>query len=54
MVTATFPKTFSKFTLGPLKLKNRIVMAPLTRQNSEDDGTRCLSKELSVDFMRRL
>ena len=39
MVTATFPKTFSKFTLGPLKLKNRIVMAPLTRQNSEDDGT---------------
>jgi len=39
MVTATFPKTFSKFALGPLKLKNRIVMAPLTRQNAEDDGT---------------
>lgn len=39
MVTATFPKTFSKFTLGPLKLKNRIVMAPLTRQNAKYDGT---------------
>ena len=34
-----FPKTFSNFTLGVLELKNRIMMAPLTRQSSEDDGT---------------
>ncbi len=38
-MNAAFPQTFSPFTLGPLKLKNRIVMAPLTRQNAEYDGT---------------
>ena len=38
-MTQKYPKTFSPFRLGPLELKNRIVMAPLTRQNAEDDGT---------------
>lgn len=31
--------TFSPLTLGALKLKNRIVMAPLTRQLADEDGT---------------
>ncbi len=35
----TLETTFSPFTLGPLTLKNRILMAPLTRQSAEDDGT---------------
>lgn len=34
-----FPKTFSKIELGPLTLKNRLIMAPLTRQLADDDGT---------------
>jgi len=38
-VTAHFEKTFSAYQLGPLQLRNRIVMAPLTRQSAEDDGT---------------
>ncbi len=38
-MSAAFPQTFSPFTLGPLKLKNRIIMAPLTRQSAEYDGT---------------
>jgi len=38
-MSADFPRTFSPFTLGQLKLKNRIVMAPLTCQNAEYDGT---------------
>jgi len=38
-MSADFPRTFSPFTLGQLTLKNRIVMAPLTRQNAEYDGT---------------
>jgi len=38
-VAATFPKTFSEFRLGGLKLKNRVVMAPLTRQSAEANGT---------------
>ncbi len=29
---------FEPYTLGPLALKNRIVMAPLTRSRSSDDG----------------
>lgn len=32
-------KTFSPYRLGPLALKNRIAMAPLTRQSAEADGT---------------
>ncbi len=38
MAGSAFPKTFSSYRLGPLTLKNRIVMAPLTRQNAEADG----------------
>jgi 2,4-dienoyl-CoA reductase-like NADH-dependent reductase (Old Yellow Enzyme family) len=34
-----FPKTFSAVQIGPLELKNRLVMAPLTRQVAELDGT---------------
>ena len=34
-----FPRTFSPLELGPLTLRNRIVMAPLTRQLADDDGT---------------
>lgn len=32
-------KLFDAVPLGSLQLKNRIVMAPLTRQSAEDDGT---------------
>jgi 2,4-dienoyl-CoA reductase-like NADH-dependent reductase (Old Yellow Enzyme family) len=34
-----FPKTFSPVQIGPLKLKNGLMMAPLTRQVAEPDGT---------------
>lgn len=34
-----FPKTFSPLQLGPIELKNRIIMAPLTRQLADADGT---------------
>ncbi len=34
-----FPTLFSGITLGPLTLRNRIAMAPLTRQMAEADGT---------------
>ncbi|WP_159097888.1 NADH:flavin oxidoreductase [Aminobacter sp. MSH1] len=37
---STSPKTtFSPLTLGAVRLKNRIVMAPLTRQMADDDGS---------------
>jgi 2,4-dienoyl-CoA reductase-like NADH-dependent reductase (Old Yellow Enzyme family) len=35
----TYQHTFSPIILSSLKLKNRIVMAPLTRQCASDDGT---------------
>lgn len=38
-MTQTLPTTFSQFQLGAVALSNRIVMAPLTRQMAEDDGT---------------
>ena len=38
-MTAAFPKTFSTYKLGAHTLKNLILMAPLTRQSAEDDGT---------------
>ena len=34
-----FPTLFSPINLGPLTLRNRIAMAPLTRQMAEADGT---------------
>lgn len=50
-MTVSFPQTFSPFTLGPLALKNRIVMAPLTRQNAEADGTP--TAEMAAYYARR-
>jgi 2,4-dienoyl-CoA reductase-like NADH-dependent reductase (Old Yellow Enzyme family) len=38
-MTEAFPTLFSPITLGPLTLRNRIAMAPLTRQMAEPDGT---------------
>lgn len=38
-MTKPFSRIFSQFQLGKLALKNRIVMAPLTRQAAEADGT---------------
>ncbi len=35
----TYQQLFSPFVLGPATLKNRIVMAPLTRQMAQSDGT---------------
>jgi 2,4-dienoyl-CoA reductase-like NADH-dependent reductase (Old Yellow Enzyme family) len=34
-----FPHLFSPFELGPLKLKNRIGLAPMTRTSANADGT---------------
>ena len=39
MSSDLFPNLFSEFKLGKLTLKNRITLAPLTRQLAEDDGT---------------
>lgn len=46
-----FPKTFSPVRIGPLELKNRIVMAPLTRQNADPDGTP--TAEMAAYYARR-
>ena len=46
-----FETTFSLFKLGPLELKNRIVMAPLTRQVAEPDGTP--TAEMAAYYARR-
>ena len=46
-----FPKTFSPVQIGPLELKNRLVMAPLTRQVAEDDGTP--THEMAAYYARR-
>ncbi|MHB1108924.1 MAG: oxidoreductase [Devosia sp.] len=50
-MTATFPNTFSQFTLGRLALKNRILMAPLTRQSADADGTP--NDEMAAYYARR-
>jgi 2,4-dienoyl-CoA reductase-like NADH-dependent reductase (Old Yellow Enzyme family) len=42
---------FSPFTIGSHRLKNRIVMAPLTRQSAEDDGTP--TDEMAAYYARR-
>lgn len=44
-------RTFSECRLGPLALKNRIAMAPLTRQNAEPDGTP--TDEMAAYYARR-
>ncbi len=38
-MSSQFPTLFSDYKFGGHTLKNRIVMAPLTRQSAEDDGT---------------
>lgn len=38
-MTEIYPTLFSQVTLGPLTLRNRIAMAPLTRQMAQADGT---------------
>lgn len=38
-MTEAFPTLFSSVKLGPLTLRNRIAMAPLTRQMADPDGT---------------
>jgi 2,4-dienoyl-CoA reductase-like NADH-dependent reductase (Old Yellow Enzyme family) len=38
-MTEAFPTLFSPVTLGPVTLRNRIAMAPLTRQMADADGT---------------
>lgn len=38
-MTEAFPTLFSTIKLGPLTLRNRIAMAPLTRQMADADGT---------------
>jgi len=50
-MNTTLPKTFSAFKLGPLESKNRIVMAPLTRQNADLDGTP--TDEMAAYYARR-
>lgn len=46
-----FPNAFSPYRLGQYNLKNRIVMAPLTRQSAEDDGTP--TDEMAAYYARR-
>ncbi|MCZ6588095.1 MAG: NADH:flavin oxidoreductase, partial [Alphaproteobacteria bacterium] len=46
-----FESAFSSFQLGKYKLKNRIVMAPLTRQSAEADGTP--TDEMAAYYARR-
>ena len=46
-----FPKTFSAVRIGPLDLKNRLVMAPLTRQVADPDGTP--TDEMAAYYARR-
>ena len=50
-MTHKFPKTFSPIKLGNIELKNRIIMAPLTRQSSDDDGTP--TDEMTAYYARR-
>ncbi len=46
-----FPKLFSPFQLGAFTVKNRIAMAPLTRQMAEADGTP--TDEMAAYYARR-
>ncbi len=46
-----FDTTFSPLQLGPLTLKNRLIMAPLTRQLAEEDGTP--TAEMAAYYARR-
>ena len=46
-----FEKLFSPLELGPITLKNRLVMAPLTRQTADADGS--ATKEMAAYYARR-
>ena len=46
-----FPNLFSPLDLGPVRLKNRIAMAPLTRQLAEPDGAP--TDEMAAYYARR-
>ena len=46
-----FPTLFSPIKMGPLTLRNRIAMAPLTRQMAEADGTP--TDEMAAYYARR-
>ena len=50
-MTEQFEAVFSPFQLGKFTLKNRIVMAPLTRQSAEEDGTP--TDEMAAYWARR-
>lgn len=50
-MTEAFPTLFSPMMLGPLTLRNRIAMAPLTRQMAEADGTP--NDEMAAYYARR-
>ena len=50
-MTETYPNLFSPITLGPLTLRNRIAMAPLTRQMAHPDGTP--TDEMAAYYGRR-
>ncbi len=50
-MTTGLEKVFSAFHLGSVNLKNRIVMAPLTRQCAEADGTP--TDEMAAYYARR-
>ena len=50
-MTEAYPTLFSAIKLGPLTLRNRIAMAPLTRQMAEADGTP--NDEMAAYYTRR-
>lgn len=50
-MTEAFPALFSPLKLGPITLRNRIAMAPLTRQMAEADGTP--TDEMAAYYARR-
>ena len=45
------PTLFSPLQLGPLTLRNRIAMAPLTRRTAGADGTR--NDQMAAYYARR-
>ena len=50
-MTEAFPNLFSPINLGPLTLRNRVAMAPLTRQMAAADGTP--TNEMAAYYARR-
>ena len=50
-MTEAFPTLFSSLKLGPITLRNRIAMAPLTRQMAKADGTP--TAEMAAYYARR-